>query len=425
MFEKKIAAVQQQHQQQLHVVVVGINYAPEVTGIAPYTAGYCAYLSQLGARVEILTGVPHYPQWRVEPAYRRRLRTVELNDGVRVERLRHFVPTRQSAMSRGLYEATFGAHALARGWRRTPDVVVAVSPSLFGAAAGAVIGARRNVPFILWMQDMMGAATTQSGISGGSRVESLTRRLEIRTVRRAAAVVVASEQFQQHLCATGVSPDRVRVVPNWNQTHRQTCSRDAMRIALSWKPDEFIALHAGNMGLKQDLQNVVAAAALARRAAPLLRFVLMGDGSQRAALERAAVGLGNISFLPPCSNDEYPNVLAAADALLINERPTAVNMSLPSKLTSYFSAGRPVVAASVADGATGAELRRARAAVVVPPGCPDILVAQLHELSRDRNRQETLGRNAAEYARQNLDSRARLAELAEMTLSIGGTGGSR
>lgn len=52
----------------------------------------------------------------------------------------------------------------------------------------------------------------------------------------------------------------------------------------------------------------------------------------------------------------------------MNERASAVDMSLPSKLTSYFSAGAPIVAAVPASGGTAAEVRRSGAGVVVPPG---------------------------------------------------------
>ncbi|MBD0321819.1 MAG: glycosyltransferase WbuB, partial [Aldersonia sp.] len=48
----------------MRVKIVGINYAPETTGIAPYTSGLADGLAARGHRVEVLTGQPHYPQWR-------------------------------------------------------------------------------------------------------------------------------------------------------------------------------------------------------------------------------------------------------------------------------------------------------------------------------------------------------------------------
>src|SRR5512144_2672765 len=89
-----------------HVAVVGINYAPEHTGIGPYTTELARHLARQAASVSVLTGVPHYPGWLVEEYYRCGLRYRErgragLPD---VVRLRHHVPRRQSALTRASYE---------------------------------------------------------------------------------------------------------------------------------------------------------------------------------------------------------------------------------------------------------------------------------------------------------------------------------
>ena len=48
-----------------------------------------------------------------------------------------------------------------------------------------------------------------------------------------------------------------------------------------------VVLHVYNMGYKQGLENVIAAAELARRTNSRARFVLLGDGNQRASLQAA------------------------------------------------------------------------------------------------------------------------------------------
>lgn len=106
-----------------------------------------------------------------------------------------------------------------------------------------------------------------------------------------------------------------------------------------------MVLHSGNMGLKQGLEVLVDAA----RLAPEIRVVLMGDGNQREALLARAAGLRNLDILPPADAAEFTDVLAAADVLAVTQRGSVLDMSVPSKLTSYFVSGRPVVA-SVAEG---------------------------------------------------------------------------
>src|SRR5699024_3086421 len=105
-----------------------------------------------------------------------------------------------------------------------------------------------------------------------------------------------------------------------------------------------LILHAGNMGRKQGLANVVRAASVVGPDEPLV-FVLLGDGSERTALEALAEGSNKIRFVSSLHQDEFPLALAAADALLVNELPGVKEMALPSKLTSYFAAGRPIIAA--------------------------------------------------------------------------------
>ena len=151
------------------ILVVGINYAPEHTGIAPYTTQACEDMARRGAEVLVLAGVPHYPHWSVTDTYRRRLRVDEVRrEGVHLRRLRHTVPAHQSARKRATYEATFGAHVLSQRLPWTPDVVLAVVPSLFGALAAARIAQRTGARFAVWVQDLMGPAAAQSGISGAA-----------------------------------------------------------------------------------------------------------------------------------------------------------------------------------------------------------------------------------------------------------------
>ena len=78
----------------MRVVVVGINYPPEVAGIAPQTAALCRHLAARGDDVLMLTARPHYPAWRVSNGFRRQRFIREKREGVRILRLPSFIPTR-------------------------------------------------------------------------------------------------------------------------------------------------------------------------------------------------------------------------------------------------------------------------------------------------------------------------------------------
>jgi hypothetical protein len=80
--------------------------------------------------------------------------------------------------------------------------------------------------------------------------------------------------------------------------------------------------------------------------------------------------LANVDFLGMQGPGRWEEMMQAPDVLLVNQRESVADMSLPSKLTSYFAAGRPVVAACSPESETAREIREAGAGYVVGPGTP-------------------------------------------------------
>jgi len=150
------------------------------------------------------------------------------------------------------------------------------------------------------------------------------------------------------------------------------------------------------------------------------QFVLMGDGNQRPLLVNLAqrYRLPNIRFLPIQPAELFSSVLAAADMLLVNQRASVTNMSLPGKLTSYLASGRPVVAAVASESETAREIRDTGTGVLVPPAQPDRLLEAVRDLAGDRARQERFGAAGRRYAHTALSADQALAELEALVEAI-------
>ncbi|MFJ4961756.1 glycosyltransferase [Streptomyces sp. NPDC088729] len=403
------------------LLVVSTNYAPEVTGIGPYATQLAEHWAASGARTEALTGMPHYPSWRLDERYRGVRRTTESRGGVQVHRRRHYVPTRQTALRRGLFEASLLATGLIAPPPGRPDAVIAQMPSLAGGVLGARLARRHRVPYLPVVQDLMGAAAAQSGIRGGGRAAAVAAAAERYALRGAALVGVIHESFVPGVTALGVDPGRIRIVPNWTHVQPPSADRAATRARLGWSEDATVLLHSGNMGLKQGLEVLVDAA----RSAPDLRVVLMGDGNQRDGLRARAARLPNVDFLEPAGAEEFTDVLAAADVLAVTQRASVLDMSVPSKLTSYFVSGRPVIA-SVADrGGTADEVRRSGAGVLVAPEDPAALLEAVRGLAADPAAADALGAHGPRYVARHLSREAGLARfdalLAEVLTDVRGS----
>src|SRR4051812_3407180 len=94
----------------LRVLVLGLNYAPETTGIAPYTTGLARHLAAGNHDVTVVTGHPHYPEWELHPGYEE-ARPPEQDRDVRLLRVPHPVPANPHGLSRVWMEAVFAFRA--------------------------------------------------------------------------------------------------------------------------------------------------------------------------------------------------------------------------------------------------------------------------------------------------------------------------
>ncbi|OMB92922.1 hypothetical protein A5733_17130 [Mycobacterium sp. NS-7484] len=412
----------------MRVTIVGINYAPEVTGIAPYTTGIAEGLVTCGHDVTVITGVPHYPQWRVADRYRGVRRRTESVSGVAVHRVGHYVPTEHSNRGRIRMEASFGTAAATHRWN-DPDVVIVVSPALLSAAAVVLRARLSRVPVGVVVQDVYSKGVVETGAAGG-RSAALTARLESAVLRTADAVAVIHPRFADPLAEIGVDPSDLEVIRNW--THiagdAPVSGSAAVRQKFGWGPDDTVVLHTGNMGVKQGLENVVAAADVAERAdhhGHRLRFVLIGDGNQRAMLDDLAKDTPAVQLIDPLPEEEFRAALSAADILLVNERPGVGEMAVPSKLTSYFIAGKPIVAATDPTSGSAEELRASGAGLVIPPGDPRALVESVRHLAEDEQSRLRFAGCGAAYARERLGASNAVAQYEKWVTGLAHRGRGR
>lgn len=344
--------------------------------------------------MKVITTHPHYPDWKIEEGYGQWRRS-EVVDGVPVCRVRHFVPRNPSWVPRAVAEITFGLRAIFSSWGR-PDVVVVPSPALF-ASALVLLRARlfaRTAATVVWVQDLYSLGASETQAAGGGSVAAALARVESATLRSADGVAAIHPRFRDRIIESlGVEPERAGVIRNWSSVSELdlAINRDSTRLRLGWAPTETIVMHAGNMGIKQGLENVIEMARLAEAIQFPVRVVFTGGGSQKDRLVELARGLSNVVFLDSLPEGEFEEVLNSADVLLLNEKPGVAEMAVPSKLTTYFSTGLPVVAATESSSISAAEIASSGGGLRVDPGDPAALFEAVSRLRADSKLRARLG----------------------------------
>jgi colanic acid biosynthesis glycosyl transferase WcaI len=399
----------------LHILVVTGAYAPDRTGIAPLETELCEMLAARGHRVSVVTGLPHYPEWKVPQEYRGKLWMRETRGGVDVHRGAIYVPGRRTTLRRILFDTSIGVATALRGLPiRNVDLVLAVSPPLQAALAGYFLALKNRAPLMLHLQDLLPDLAVALGMLRNRLAIRIARGLERFLYRRAAAIFVISEGFCTNLLAKGVPKSKLTVVPNWTDTHTIGTKAAAgdFRRRHGILESDFLVLHCGNMGAKQQLDNVLEAAAILREDSSTM-FCLVGGGTEKDRLRKLAAShdLPKVKFLPLEPQELLPAMLAAADVLLINQSAQVVDMVIPSKLVTYMAAGRAVVAAVEPSSEAARAIELAACGLVVRPEDPAALADAIARLKLNRDKAALFGQAGRRYAERNFDRELLLARF--------------
>ena len=397
----------------MRILLVGINYAPDIVGVAKYNTELCEGLAANGHEVQVITAPPYYPAWQIPQSFNPGYFRAQDVAGVQVVRTPIYVPSKPSGAKRLIHHATFALSSAvpvlikALAWR--PDLMISVAPSLMSAAFVAFLAKRTGTKSWLHLQDFEVDAAFDLGLLQNRRLRSLMLRVEEFILKSFDRVSTISPQMVHRLEAKGLNPEKLREVRNWIDTSsiapkdRKTRFREQLRLSET----DIVGLYSGSMSNKQGLDLIIDAAKTLEQTHPHIHFVLCGNGPHKARLMEIAVGLCNVHFLDLQPAAMFNDLLATADFHLLPQRPEAADLVLPSKLGGIFSSSRPVIA--MADPDTGLADEVKGAGLVISPGNSQAFAAAACQLSEDRELSLTLGSNARKRAVERWDRRTILS----------------
>lgn len=379
----------------MRILVLCPHYAPDTAPTGVVMTSIVEGLGDLGHRLHVVTSVPWYEHHRIEPDWRGTVAHHAPTRWGTISRVHPFAGDKTNIVGRAAgfvgFTALSGLTAALSASR--PDVVLAMSPPLTLGMAGAAIASARRIPFVFNVQDIFPDVAVDLGVLTDPRIIAAARWAERSVYRHADAVTVLSEDLRANVAAkvAGDPSGRVRVIPNFVDTTRITPG-DRMNAyrAGHGLGDRTVVLYAGNVGHSQSL-DLVLGAARSFAEDPSVVFVVNGEGSARAGLERDAEGLGNVVFVDYQPVERLGEVLAAGDVHLVPLRAGLASASVPSKTYSILAAGRPFVASVD----PGTEIDRVAAAsgagIGVPPDDQAAFTAAVRSLVVDAERRRRMG----------------------------------
>lgn len=377
----------------MKILIYGINFTPELTGIGKYTGEMAVWLSARGHQVQVATAPPYYPEWRIGENYSGRWYRSELLQGVQVLRCPLWVPAQPGGLKRIVHLLSFVLFSLPVvlwSLRLRPEVIIVVAPALFCAPVAWLAARLVGAKCWLHIQDFEIDAAFDLGLLKGQRIKQWVLAAERWLLLRFDRVSTISDRMMDRLSAkTNGKCNRV-LFPNWvDLDHiRPLQGANPFREQLGIGPDTLILLYSGNMGQKQGLEMLLEAAGLLADQ-HRYRFIMCGDGVARNRLQSMAEGLDNIRWLPLQPIERLNELLNLADIHLLPQSSDVADLVMPSKLTGMLASGKPVIA-TAASGTQVAQVV-AHAGCVVPPGDITALVQAIEKLGEDEPLRYRLG----------------------------------
>jgi colanic acid biosynthesis glycosyl transferase WcaI len=402
------------------------QFPPEVGAGPARVAEMALRWRDAGAEVVVVTGMPNRPEGRIHPQYRGRLFVDEEWQGIRVLRSWLYASPKhgfaRTVLNNTTFMATAALNALFRAQK--PDVLIASSPPFFPHLAGAFAGGMRRVPLLLEIRDLWPDYLVGMGVLKEGPATRALFALERGLLRRAAHTVVVTESFRERVVEKGVPRERIDVIPNGVDTRQYYPSRDEPPPleALRRAEGEFVVGYLGNFGAGQALPVIVEAAARVARRDPSIRFVMAGDGPERALIEARAAELGvaSLSVHPPISKATTRAFYNACDLCLVPLAPFPIlQETIPSKIFEVMACERPVLASLGGEGAVIVE--RSRAGVVTAPGdAAAIAEAVLRMRAMDPAERAAMGERGRVFVREHYNRDRLAARYLEILARLAG-----
>lgn len=239
---------------------------------------------------------------------------------------------------------------ICKGIKAKADVIfVQSTPPTQGMMAG-IIGAIKNVPVVYNLQDIFPDSLVNTRMtSKGSLIWKIGRKVEDYTYKHAKKIIVISDDFKKNILAKGVSEEKIVVVPNWadvSGVYPIERSKNILFERYNLDPNKFYITYCGNVGFTQNMDLLLDVAKELENELPDLRFVIIGDGADKARITKKAEDekISNIIFLPFQPYEDIAHVFSLGDAGLIISKPGVGMNSVPSKTWSIMAAAKPIIA---------------------------------------------------------------------------------
>jgi colanic acid biosynthesis glycosyl transferase WcaI len=266
-----------------------------------------------------------------------------------------------------------------------------------------------QVPYIHWTQDIHSLAIStvlnRKLPVIGSLVSNYYLQLERSIIKNAEATIVISDDFNTEFNKLKIRPKCTYVIPNWMPLDEMTPGNKmntwSQRHDLK---DTFNIIYVGTLSFKHDEALFIE---MSKNFVndPQVRIVVVSAGIvfDKLTEQKQHNNLTNLVLLGWQDYRDISNIFASGDILMAMVNPDASSFSVPCKVLSYLSAGRPILAAIPEENLISKILTKKNMGLTASPKDPFFVIQAAQKMKSDPEMMKDMAQRGREYALQTFD----------------------
>ena len=377
--------------------------------------------SDLGAKVTILTGFPHYPTGIIHPSYHN-LKFLEENiDDIRVIRTFTISAPNKGFFKRVLSYTSFMFASIIQGIKSVgnQDVIIATSPPFFVAISGYIISRVKKIPFVFEVRDLWPESIVQLGQIKNKVIIKTLEFLEIFLYKKATHIISVTNSYIPIIVKKEINNKKITVIKNG--VNLALFKPQRKNINLSQKFDlqnKFVIGYFGTLGISHAIDKVLNAAKLVSNNKDI-HFLIIGDGAEKGNLLelKEKLNLTNVTFIKTINKTKLNDYYSIVNLMLVSLKNIPLFKTvIPSKMFEIMAMEKPFII--TVDGEARKMVEEAKAGVFCPPEDPEKLALTIEKLMNQKEVLKQYGKNGRKYVEENFDRNKLAKEYLDLLVNL-------
>lgn len=400
------------------ITLIGINFYPEDSAIGLYSTDMIRHLESQGYKINVITGFPYYPQWKIKNEYSKKptFFSEKLNE-IKIYRYKQYVPNNPNFFKRIIHLLDFTFGSLINLFKvKETDIIISIVPFTSTIFLSWILKFRCRAQLWVHVQDFEFDAALQTGLANNKpngfrrMIFYFLFKLEKWMFSKADRVSSISFSMLEKLKTKGVNPSKIFYLPNWINTAK--INSNNFRRHRYLKSKKFKILYSGNIGDKQNW--ILFLDFISLLDVNKYEVVIVGDGSKKDWLTTNISKFNNISHYPPVAYDELSNLLCSADVHFLFQKEDVIDTVMPSKLLGMMASSKPSIVSGNEQSEVKKVLDESKGGFYITNADASKVLDVLNNLRNNKELRESIGNKARDFVVKNFSKEKILNNMSDV-----------